>query len=82
MQARQPVQDELQLNLYHDEDAEVYINGEQAARVTGYTSDYELVPIGRRATLNAGKSLFAIHCHQTEGGQFIDLGIVDLQLVK
>lgn len=73
---------ELQLNLYHDEDAEVYINGQQAARLSGYTTDYELVPIGSRAVLKPGKNLFAIHCHQTQGGQFIDLGIVDIRTVK
>jgi len=73
---------ELQLSLYHDEDAEVYINGRQAARLNGYTTDYELVAVGRRATLRPGTSLFALHCHQTEGGQCIDLGIVDLQPVK
>jgi len=70
---------ELQLSLYHDEDAEVYINGQQAARLSGYTTDYELVPIGGRAVLKAGKNLFAIHCRQTQGGQFIDLGIVDIR---
>ncbi len=73
---------ELQLNLYHDEDAEVYINGQQAARVSGYTTDYEFVPIGTRAALKPGRNLFAVHCHQTQGGQFIDLGIVDIRPVK
>ena len=71
--------DGLSLNLFHDEDAELYINGQPAARVTGFTTGYEVVPVGRRATLKPGKSLFAIHCHQTGGGQYIDLGIVDLK---
>jgi hypothetical protein len=73
---------ELQLSVYHDEDAEVYINGQQAARLAGYTTDYELVPVGVRAILKPGKNLFAVHCHQTAGGQFIDLGIVDIRPVK
>ena len=69
---------ELQFNLHHDEDAEVYVNGQPAAKVSGFASDYEPVPVGRRATLKPGPSLIAIHCHQTGGGQYIDLGIVDL----
>lgn len=73
---------ELALNLFHDEDAEVYINGQPAARVTGYTTEYEVVPVGRRAALNPGKSFFSIHCHQTEGGQYIDLGVVDILPAK
>jgi hypothetical protein len=69
---------ELALKLFHDEDAEVYIDGQTAARVSGFTTEYEVVPIGRRAKLHAGKNLFGIHCHQTTGGQYIDLGIVDI----
>ncbi|HEX2971409.1 MAG TPA: DUF1793 domain-containing protein [Tepidisphaeraceae bacterium] len=69
----------LQLNLHHDEDAEVYLNGQLAAKVTGYTSDYESVAVGRGIVLKPGTYQVAIHCHQTEGGQYIDLGIVDVQ---
>jgi hypothetical protein len=72
----------LQLNLHHDEDAEVYVNGQVAAKVTGYTSEYEPVAIDRRLVLKAGKYSFAIHCHQTQGGQYIDLGIMDVQPAK
>ena len=68
---------ELQFNMHHDEDVEVYINEQLAARVPGFTGEYEIVPINKRATLKPGKSLIAIHCHQTGGGQYIDLGIVD-----
>ena len=71
----------LALWLHHDEDAEVYLNGVLAARVSGYITDYETFPISAeaRAALKSGENLMAIHCHQTTGGQYIDAGIVRVQ---
>ncbi|HOL88993.1 MAG TPA: glycoside hydrolase family 2 TIM barrel-domain containing protein [Anaerohalosphaeraceae bacterium] len=68
----------LVLRIHHDEDAEVYLNGVLAATVTNYTTSYVYLPINAaaRAALRAGQSnLIAVHCHQTAGGQFIDVGL-------
>jgi len=61
----------------HDEDVEVYINGMLAASATGYTADYAALPMSAaaRAALKPGPNLIAVHCHQTIGGQVIDVGI-------
>jgi hypothetical protein len=69
---------EVMLRIHHDEDAEVYVNGIFAARVSGFTTEYVEVPLtaaGRKA-LKAGQNVIAIHCHQTGGGQYIDVGLV------
>jgi hypothetical protein len=72
---------DLQLRIHHDEDAEVYINGILGAKTTGFVTSYETVPIRTKAqaTLNPGKQVIAVHCHQTTGGQFIDVGLVDVR---
>jgi hypothetical protein len=68
------------LRIHHDEDAEVFINGKQVAAVKGYTVSYILVPLSKTAigALKNGENTLAVHCRQTGGGQYIDVGIVDL----
>lgn len=75
---------DLQLLVHHDEDAEIYINGTRVVRLPGFTTDYETVPLRPRgqALLHPGKNLIAVHCRQTGGGQYIDVGIVDSKPVK
>jgi len=70
----------LALRIHHDEDAQVYINGVKAADLKNYLTEYEVRPINDkgRAALKAGKAVLAVHCKQTRGGQFIDLGLVDV----
>src|SRR5262249_52883950 len=75
---------DLQLWVHHDEDAEVYVNGVLALTVSGFVTAYERLPMTKagRDALKPGKNTIAVHCHQTTGGQYIDVGIVDVEGAK
>jgi hypothetical protein len=66
------------LLLHHDEDVQVYINGVLAFEEPGFLTEYEVVPIRPEAlkTLHPGPNLLAVHCHQTTGGQYVDVEFV------
>jgi hypothetical protein len=71
----------LELLVYHDEDTEIYLDGTRAASETGYVTSYQPVEIApaAQAKLKPGaKVLLAVHCHQTGGGQAIDVGVIDV----
>jgi hypothetical protein len=68
----------LLLLARHDEDVEIYLNGVLAAKANGSGTDYEELTIsdaGRAALRPGAKNVLAVHCHQTQGRQFIDVGL-------
>ncbi len=72
------VPERIALRIWHDEDANVYINGKFVVALGGYTTGYEAYEIPA-TSLRQGTNIVAIHCHQTTGGQFIDFGFDTLQ---
>lgn len=71
----------IAISSHHDEDVEVYVNGVLAATATGFNEDYEVLPFTSegKAALKPGDNVIAVHCHQTSGGQYIDIGISEIQ---
>lgn len=70
-----PNTDKLLLKLYHDDNVEVYLNGEKVFANIGWTNDFELIPLKSR--LRKGNNILAIHCSNTAGGAWLDAGLLD-----
>ena len=66
----------LFLHFFHDEDLEVFINGESVLERKGFITRYAMAQM-RRNPLRAGSNLLAVHCRQTEGSQGVDVGLYD-----
>jgi hypothetical protein len=69
----------LYLKLNHDDDVEVYLNGEAVYKVKGWTNKYIYIPIpdAARSKLKTGENLLAIHVINNVGGAILDAGIVE-----
>ena len=67
------------VELLHDDEAEVYVDGVLAAHANSATTTYDLLLVTpeARALLTPGVHTLAVHCHQISGGQIIDAGITD-----
>jgi hypothetical protein len=68
----------MELQVFHDEDVEIYLNGVLALKLAGFITDYDDFEISKevKAALRSGANTIAVHCHQTTGGQGIDVGIL------
>ncbi len=68
------------LRVFHDDDTKVYVNGTLVTELQGANASFAFVPLTGpgRSALRAGRNTIAVHTHQTRGGQFIDVGLVDV----
>lgn len=69
----------LVLKIFHDDDAEIFLNGQRISRQRGANGDYELIVLNDDAKhqLKTGENLLAVHCRNTGGGTFIDAGLAE-----
>jgi hypothetical protein len=67
-------------HVHHDKSIQVYLNGVLALETKSYLVNYALFDIAPAAlaALHPGANSIAVHCDQTAGGQFVDVGIVTL----
>ncbi len=77
------VPDEPALLIHHDEDVKVFLNGQAVLEREGYITDYTVVPLKAEHVkrLRQGMNVLAVSCKQTNGGQFIDVHLVDAEAV-
>ena len=73
-----PAGGRLFLDLHHDEDAEIYLNGTPIKAVEGFVTRYMNLPLDAAAVkpLCQGRNTIAVHCRNTKGGQYIDVGLM------
>jgi hypothetical protein len=69
----------LVLKLYHDDNVEVYLNGDEIYNFTGWVGDYKYIVLKDKFKnrLKNGQNVLAIHCANTAGGSWLDAGLVD-----
>ncbi len=67
----------LLLDLHHDEDVVVWLNGLPIVRRAGFRTDYATIqlPPDALAALVVGRNVLAVDCSQSGGGQYVDLGL-------
>lgn len=68
------------LKLQHDDNVEVYLNGEQIYSHKGWIHKFEYISL--KSKLKAGKNVLAIHVANTAGGAFLDAGLVKEKVSK
>lgn len=68
----------LMLKLNHDDNVEVYLNGEKIYSHVGWIHKYKYVaiPPAAQRKLVKGKNILAIHVANTAGGAYLDAGLV------
>lgn len=68
------------LRVFHDDSAELYINGQLVRSLKGFNTSHQLVSpaVDLKALLTPTDNVLAVHCHQDAGEQNIDVGLVSV----
>jgi hypothetical protein len=76
--------DKLFLKINHDDNTEVYLNGEKIYSIVGWVDKFKYVPITNavKQKLVKGKNVLAIHVANTAGGAWLDAGLSEMKKGK
>ncbi|MGE9313903.1 glutaminase domain-containing protein [Niabella sp. CJ426] len=70
-------EEDVYLKLNHDDNVEVYLNGQEIYNTTGWVHKYIYIPVKNASSvLKAGKNVLAVHIKNTAGGRHLDFGLV------
>lgn len=69
--------DKLFLKLRHDDDVQVYLNGEKIYEYKGWKHEFKYIALDKSviAKLKAKNNVLAVHIENTAGGQWLDAGL-------
>ncbi len=69
----------LYISNYHDENANIWVNGQHVAGLYEKSREYFWLPVDRDkyGAFKTGVNTLAVHCDHTEYGQIIDIGFDD-----
>jgi len=71
------IKDQFILFLRHDDNVEVYLNGDKIYAKQGWLNGYTYYKLDENAKskLKKGKNVLALHCENTAGGGWLDVGL-------
>lgn len=72
------------IKIAHDDDYEIFVNGQQMLGETGASEEYKYIKLDseKGKLFKKGKNVIAVHCKNTGGGQHIDVGIGKVGEIK
>ncbi len=75
-----PKDGRLALSILYDDDAEVYLNGQLVKELKRHSNNYQVTLLDENAKglLKSGSNTLAVHCKHTDGGQYVDVGLVEI----
>jgi hypothetical protein len=75
-----PKNGRLALSIFYDDNAEVYLNGTLVKEFKRHANNYQVSLLDGDANklLKSGSNTLAVHCKHTDGGQYIDAGLVEI----